>query len=347
VRHLLTAAAVSAVVFFALSPFLLVEPLTALRDIVANREIVVDRAVHAGAFSPLQRYFDLLWSDSLGRAVVALGAAGAGWMLVTSPARAVLLLLFPVAFLAFIVNTVPASRYLNPIVPFVALLAAWTLRQLAITFRAPVIAFWIAALACAIPPLLQSVRSDRFFTMDDTRAQAERFIKAKIPAGSTVLIQPYSVVLMPSRESLIEALTANVGSVEAASTKYQIQLRLNPYPEPAYRLLWLGRGGLDVEKIYVDPAGLAGDEGLQRLRDLRVAYVILKRYNTLDPEITRLTAGLARHGRLIAAFSPYHPEVPAAERAEIDPFLHNTDTRIDDALARPGPPLEIWQLEWQ
>jgi hypothetical protein len=26
-------------------------------------------------------------------------------------------------------------------------------------------------------------------------------------------------------------------------------------------------------------------------------------------------------------------------------FLHNTDTRIDDALERPGPRLEIWQLD--
>ena len=346
VRHLLTAGAVSAVVFFALSPFLLVEPLVALRDIGANRQIVVDRALQSGTFAPTQRYAEMLWSDSLGRAVVALGAVGAGWMLVAAPSRAILLLLFPVAFFAFIVNTVPASRYLNPILPFVALLGAWTLRQLALTFRAPVAAFWIAAVAFATPALLHSLRTGQFFRMDDTRAQAERFVEERIPAGATVLIQPYSVVLMPSREALVEALTANVGSVQAASTKYQIQLRLNPYPQPAYRLLWLGRGGLDAEKLYVDPADLAEVDGLGRLRELGVAYVILKRYNTLDPEIMRLTAELARRGRLLAAFSPYRPDVSAAERAGIDPFLHNTDTRIDDALERPGPPLEIWQLEW-
>ena len=74
--------------------------------------------------------------------------------------------------------------------------------------------------------------------------------------------------------------------------------------------------------------------------------MILKRYNTSDPESTRLAAELARNGRLMAAFSPYRADVPAAEREKIDPFLHNTDTRIDDALERPGPPLEIWQLEW-
>ena len=182
--------------------------------------------------------------------------------------------------------------------------------------------------------------------MDDTRAQAERFIEEHIPEGATLLVQPYSVVLTPSREALVEALTRNLGNAGAASTKYQIQLGLQPYPKPAYRLIWLGRGGLDADKVYVDPAELVAGDGLRRLRELGVTYVILKRYNTLDPEIARLTAELAGRGRLIAAFSPYRPDVPAAERAGIDPFLHNTDTRIADALERPGPPLEIWQLEW-
>ena len=61
-------------------------------------------------------------------------------------------------------------------------------------------------------------------------------------------------MLTPSREGLTEALTRNLGSAEAASTKFQLQLALDPYPSPAYRLIYLGRGGLDAEKIYVDPA---------------------------------------------------------------------------------------------
>jgi hypothetical protein len=36
----------SAAVFFALSPFLLVEPGTAWRDITANRAIVIDKCRH-------------------------------------------------------------------------------------------------------------------------------------------------------------------------------------------------------------------------------------------------------------------------------------------------------------
>jgi hypothetical protein len=46
----------------------------------------------------------------------------------------------------------------------------------------------------------------------------------------------------------------------------------------------------------------------------------------------------------VAQFTPYRAGSSEAERARIEPFLHNTDTRIDGALERPGPPLEIWQL---
>src|SRR6185503_4642787 len=44
VKRVAIAAIVSGAVFFLLSPFILVEPATALRDIRANRQIVVDRA---------------------------------------------------------------------------------------------------------------------------------------------------------------------------------------------------------------------------------------------------------------------------------------------------------------
>lgn len=340
-RHTATAGIVSAVVFFALSPFILVEPVTAWRDITANRQIVVDRAVEAGAFGPAGRYLDMLWTDSMGRGVVALGVAGAACMAVVAPARAALLLLFPVPFFLFITNTTPASRYLNPILPFLAIFAAWMIGYVASTVRAPRLAAWVAIAASAVSPLVLSVRADRFFRTDDTRTLAQRFVERSIPGGASVLVQPYSVSLTPSREGLVEALTRNLGSAEAASTKFRIQLGLAPYPSPAYRLIWLGRGGLDAEKIYVDPAALSLD-GLKRLG---VEYVILKRYNTLDPELEPFLAELTRNGRLMAAFSPYRAGTSDEERARIAPFLHNTDTRIGEALERPGPPLEIWQLD--
>lgn len=345
VRETVIAGAASAVIFFLLSPYIAVEPLVAWRDITANRAIVVDRAVASGAFTPVVRYAQMLWDDSLGAPVVLLGTTGAMWMLAISPARAVLLLAFPLGFFAFITNTVPASRYLNPVLPFVAIFAGWMLSSLAARLRAHAGIFWVVVAACATPGAVASVRSDLFFRQTDTRTLAREYIETHIPPGSTVLIQPYSAPLTPSRAGLVEALTRNLGSPEAASTKFQLQLSLDPYPEPAYRLIYLGRGGLDAEKIYVDYSQLGGAAGLQALERLGVVFVVVKRYNSSDPDTMPFLTALAQQGKRLAVFSPYRNDVSAAERGGIDPFLHNTDARIDNALERPGPPLEIWQID--
>src|SRR5687768_14454581 len=344
-RHTVTAGIISTVVFFALSPFLLVEPIVAWRDITANRQIVIDRAVESGAFAPARQYAGIVWNDSIGRAIVVLAVVGATWMSATAPARAVLLALFPLGFLAFIVNTAPASRYLNPVLPFLAIFSAWALVGLADRLRAPRLALWVVAAGLAASPLAASVKTGAFFRQDDTRTLARRYVESRLPAGATILIQPYSVPLIPSKESLSEALTRNLGGIDQASTKFQIQLGLDPYPQPSYRLIWLGRGGLDADKIYVDPAQLVSSDGFATLRQLGVTYVVLKRYNAEDPELRALQAELSRRGRLVAEFTPYRAGSSDAERARVEPFLHNTDTRIDDALERPGPPLEIWQLD--
>ncbi|HVL67120.1 MAG TPA: glycosyltransferase family 39 protein [Vicinamibacterales bacterium] len=343
-RHLVTAGLTAMVVFFALSPFILVEPFVAWRDIVANRQIVIDRAIEAGAFAPARRYLEMLWHDSLGPPVIVLSLAGTFAMLLAHGRVAVLLLAFPLPFLAFISNTAPASRYLNPVLPFAALMAAWGITRFCRRLPAGGAAILLVVAACAVLPLRDSIRTGLFFRMDDTRTLAKRFIESNVPAGAGILLQPYSVSLTPSRAGLIEALSRGPGGVEGASTKFRLQLSLDPYPEPNYRLIWLGRGGLDAEKVYVDPADLR-ESPLERLRAMGVTFAILKRYNALDPELMPLLAELSRRGRLIAAFSPYRPGIPSDERARIEPFLHNTDTRIVEALERPGPPLEIWQLD--
>jgi hypothetical protein len=342
VRQLMIAAACMASTFILLSPFLLLEASTAWRDIMANRQIVVDRGVSAGAFAPAIRYLDILLTDSMGLPAILLGLAGAIWMTVTQPSRALLLLAFPVPFFVFIANTVPASRYLNPVLPFIAIFGGWAAATLASRLSVPAPAFWTAVMLAAVPGSLESVRSGRFFQQPDTRTIAERFIETHVPDGSTIAIQPYSVQLAPSRAGLVEALTRNVGSAEAASTRFKLQLAQSPYPSPAYRLIYLGSGGLDADKIYVEYSQL--QNGLEALRKLGVAYVVVKRYNTEDQATARFLSALIREGRQIAAFSPYRSGVTGAEQALVEPFLHNTDSTISDALERPGPPLEIWQI---
>ena len=355
----------AAVVFFALSPFLLVEWQTAVRDIVANRQIVVDRAAEVGgtAWLPsLWRYGQMLWVEGFGWPVIVLSAAGAVLLLVRDWRLAILLLSFPAAFLLFLGNTVPASRYLNPALPFLALLAGVAVDRIArppgtpagpwIWFRDRAVTLtawrrqWAAAglvVVTAIPGLRAAAHTGAFFSQDDTRSLAQRCIESQVPPGETVLVQPYSVQLHQSRDSLVEALTANVGGPERASTKFASRLKLDPYPAPAYRTLFLGDGGLDADKIYVSYADVHGADPLQALRDRGVRFVVWKRYDPPDEIARDLVAALDRQATLVCEASPYR-DGSRSTAGRASPFLHNTDTPIDRALARPGPVVQVWRL---
>jgi hypothetical protein len=338
----------AAVTFFALSPFLLVEPRTAWQDIVANRQIVVDRAgaPGSGPFPSAGAYLRLLWHEGLGWP--GLGAAMIGLVLVARrrPWHAALLGAFPVAFLLFLSHTVAASRYLNPALPFLAVFAGCGLALLA---RSTVLTAILVGML-VLPAAWHSRQIGVFFRQADTRTIAQRWIEAHVPPGSTILVQPYSVALTQSRESLVEALTATLGDPRRASTKFAIRLGLHPYPAPAYRTIYLGDGGLDADKIYVSPTAFtagpvsAGTSGLEPLTRLGVQYVVLKRYNTEDPAAVPLRTRLMAAAARVAVISPYRAEASDADRARVAPFLHNTDTPWDPALERPGPGLEIWKL---
>jgi hypothetical protein len=335
----------------------------------------------------------MLWSEDLGWPICLAAAAGA-FLLARDRNRerrqlALVLLAFAVPFLLFISNTVAASRYLNPVLPTCAVLAAYAIVRIAkggpvrvalspqpqpssvsglqpagrrISSSGRGAAFpWLLALIMCLPGLALSLRLDLFFRQPDTRTLAQHFIEQNIAPGSTILVQPYSVVLTQSRDSLIEALQAHRIDPAHAPTKFALRLALPPSPSPTYRTLYLGEGGLDQDKIYLgyreltEPdAGTQAGSGTEpgartepnggALRRARVQYVVLKRYNAPDPAVEPLRARLAREGRLLTTISPYGAGTDAATRARVAPFLHNTDTPYDPALDRPGPGIEVWQV---
>jgi hypothetical protein len=333
------------------TPFFFAEPQTALRDLVAVREIDIDRAVEStGAFTSFARYADILFHDAVGWPVCLLAAAGFVWAILADWRRGLILATFTAAFLLFVSNTVPMSRYLNVIIPLLGLAAAFTVARIARIFvssgagreAGPAVAA-LTVLAMT-PALVTSVKTDLFFRQADTRTIAREYVEANIPSGATILVQPYSAPVRRSREALAEALRTNLGSEQRASIKFQLMLGAET-ANPSYRLIYLGDGGEDPDKIYVSPRVFGGTAGLAPLRALGVQYVILKQNNVPNPALAGLEAALAREGRPLATFTPYRTDTTLAERTGVAPYLHNTAARIHGALERPGPGLEIWDIE--
>ena len=130
-----------------------------------------------------------------------------------------------------------------------------------------------------------------------------------------------------SRQALIDALRLHLGDESRASVKFQYQLAASPYPSPAYRLVFLGDGGQDVDRTYVSLTGFTGS--LDPLRERGIEYVVMKRTNVPNPDTAIIEQTLERDATRVATFSPYREGVPADVQAATEPFFHNTATRID------------------
>ena len=202
--------------------------------------------------------------------------------------RAAWLLAFAVPFLLFIASTYPASRYLVPLVPFVALFAAAACDV--IRKQGELLAIALCSFACAWG-FDESRVTDSFIRHTDTRTLALEFVESHIPGDTTILTQPYSVPLEPSADVAAEAVQR---SGQAMPTKTRLQIERSPYPSPAYRLIYLGFG-LDADKLYLPVEQLSADP-LGALRREHVAFVVLKRYNDGDPATLPFLSALAREG---------------------------------------------------
>lgn len=331
------------------SPFFVLEPGAIVRDFTELRQVDIDRAVGSGLFSSLDAYAAML-PKAMGWPAAILALAGILMMLARDWRRALPLAVFPLAFMMFVANTFPASRYLNIILPTLAVAAACGAAQLLrVIPRAALPVLATAIVLAAVPALADSVRWNRFFGQPDTRTLASQYIEREIPAGATILVQPYSAPLRQSREGLREALRAHVGDETRAPIKYRLQLAATPYPSPAFRLLYLGEGGKtgiapgDVDKVYLSPRAFAGGDDAA-LRAAGVRLVVLTRYGPTPPALVPLESVLRRDGRLVKTFSPYARGVDAAT-ASVPPFRHNGNSWIDGSLERPGPIVDVWQLD--
>jgi hypothetical protein len=344
-RMLFVAAVATIAGFIIGTPFFFAEPQTALRDLVAVREIDIDRAVEStGAFTSFARYADILFRDAVGWPVCVLAAIGFVWAAVADATRGLVLGTFTAAFLVFVSNTVPMSRYLNVIIPSMALAAAYAIMRIsrAAGPRADAAAAALTMLSMT-PGLITSVKTDEFFRQSDTRTLAREYIETHVPSGASILVQPYSAPVRRTRDALVEALRSNLGSEQKASIKFQLMLAA-PVAAPAYRLIYLGEGGEDPDKIYLSAKAFDSAASLAPLRNLGVEYVILKTGNVPNPAFAALQSALEREGRRMTTFAPYRADATEDDRRSVPPYLHNTAARIDAALERPGPGLEIWDI---
>jgi hypothetical protein len=116
--------------------------------------------------------------------------AGGVWMAIKQRRLAWILLPAPLLLFLYLGNQSRFfSRWLLPIYPILALLAAWALVELARRARWR----WVlaaGALAICLQGLVYSVHNDRVLAREDTRQQARDWMMANIPAGKKIVVEP-------------------------------------------------------------------------------------------------------------------------------------------------------------
>jgi hypothetical protein len=336
---LAVAAVASAVTFFVLSPYVLLELPVALEHMRANRQVVVDRSFDAGTslFPSLPAYVKFLAEQGLG--YMLLGLMVVGWILMTRRGWRPLAIwgAFPLMFVVLISYTFFAGRYLNPIAPSLAVAGGLAIGAIHRRWGSRV-AMVVTLVAC-IQPLYNDIQIDRLFSGEDTRTVAQRWILDNVPDGAAIALQSYSVPVPQSKDSFQASLASNDALDELERRgKYSYLAEVAEKSRPSYPLFFLGKGD-EKNRIYFDYSDVA-DRELEPLLSRDVKVVII-RYapQGSPPQVSKFFDGVRARGKLLKRISPFANDAPG-----IAPYLDNEDWPARSALTHKGPLVEIWSL---
>jgi hypothetical protein len=336
-RGIWIAAGLLAVAFAVLSPYVLIEYQTTIRDIASNNEVLFVRTqAEYGAVGAGRHQIYLLMTLGAGILMTLAALVGAVFMVGRSWRVAALLFAFPVAFSLMLIHTWPYGRLQNVLYPFIAIAAAAAIDRWAARAARPARVALALTMACAAQPLAYDILLDRLLARTDTRTDAAGWIAAHVPAGSGIAVEVYSVPLEPTRDWLQETI-ARLAPGAPLGSRARGLLDRDPYPAAAYRLFYLGPGGLDKDKAYLDPADVFGPNGLSVLRRNGVAYVVIKERLPHDADARR--AALKAGAALVYRASPFADGVTDGEAQ-----LPDYDVRPSLDVTRPGPAIEVWRL---
>ena len=252
-----------------------------------------------------------LWVGA-GPVVLVAAVLGLAVALARISRPALLLAAFPAAYLAFFLlkSELFYARFALPLIPFVAILAAYG--AVALARRLPSGAIWrmgaaVAVAALLVPSLVLSVKHDSLLGIEDTRLQLGRWIEENVPPGSRIAAEGYSY--LDSRGHKTGPKKLDYALSMPSSLKGGT---LNSYRQEGYD--YLVASSFVYGRYQADPA----------VHDASIEF-----YRQLDRELP-----------LAASFHPTHDgsELPFLMDDEITPIWTVLDR------SRPGPSLKVYRL---
>ena len=319
------------VIFFLLSSiFILLYPQEFLRFTVGQGDSAGVMARHIFAAKGLNAYFSsfayyfkvLLFYDPL---ILIFSLFGTVYLWFKSKKIFFIFLSWPIIYISVlyrILNIEP--RYIALILPWLIILASYTLYRLIIKFsertRGAFLVKTIILLLVFIYPLTVAWQYCHLLTQKDTRILAEKWVEENIPAGAEIISNWRYINPIPTKEAILFQKEMDEGSLRVAD---QVLLGLDDknYPQPAYNILRMA---------YIDKKKLSTE------RNYQYFLVAFWNENDLSPE----EKTIIQKARLIQEFKPS----PAAQAEDVNGGDFFRPVYLFFSLERLGPIVRIYKL---
>ncbi len=289
-------------------------------------------------------------AQGIGWGLLATGAIGAICVIVLKGVKkAVFIFSFPFAFyLHLVFSSQRFSRYGLPLVPFLAICAAFLFYEAVLprirTQRARQMVL-LAAFVLVLPSLAKSLKADILFSGDDTRVSATEWLTGNIPEGTRIAVDHTSFrpQILQSREQLLEKRNIaeyqkGLGEEKSKKIDYLIE---SIEGKKTYSVYFLTHGDKKGGQFLSTVPTIAYDVDV--LVGHGVEYVVIN-HNTFSGEKDDFIRELSRKADVVAEFSPYYD---GKVRRPFDP-IDATFSPISDkelfSRKMTGPCMVVYKL---
>jgi 4-amino-4-deoxy-L-arabinose transferase-like glycosyltransferase len=294
--------------------------------------------------------------------IALVAAGGVLWAVARHKREDVLVLSFPLLYVLLMgFSKLVAGRYLMPIFPALALLAAAFLvsavEQMAawrsLQRHAMLILAGVTVLTLALPAY-NALRHDLLITRPDTRTLAKEWIERNLPEDTRILTDGFGPQLIPDKACIRDWLERNPDLVYYKA-RWLLERDDSDYPQPAYYLDFLERTeSLTSFEHYGKELSLGGGKGYVSTQAKGFDYVVLtsilfgryseperrQQYTEYAAALDRFLTWLGSEADLVQTFRP----TLGSEPLDLYRYIQTTPSAYLSCLQRPGPTVYIYRL---
>ena len=287
---------------------------------------------------------------------------GMGWFLVipgiigalamcgrTEKRKTLVFLSFPVVFyMHLVLGSQRFSRYALPLVPFLAMGAAFFFFNFMGKYAKNRIGkniIMTLSLILIIPTLVKSVKADMLFAGQDTRSLSALWIEENIVPGSKIAVDhtSYRPQIFQSDDQIKEKyrLADSQKGLESVKQKKLDYLLKVAEGRRSYDVFFIGAQSGEKSMFMSMSPGIEGD--LEVLKKNGIEYMVVN-YYTGSPD-SDLINSVKAEGKVLAEFSPYHDGHIAVPNDKVDHTFMNIGSKELFSRNATGPCIVVYAIE--